>query len=154
MIRRRRGLNFWAQIATILGVPIAIISIVVSVILARQNSSTAPLSVSGSTHSVMPTFFQADRLGGLDLNAYCQQHGYFEAFPRSRMVADSWVCRGNNHDTDLNTRQKSIKMDEACAWQYAAVAEQGEVKAVAEDRNNPDRWFCYALAATEPYDAE
>ncbi len=49
MMRRWQDLNFWAQIATILALPVAILGIVVSVILARQDSSTAPLPVPTSS---------------------------------------------------------------------------------------------------------
>lgn len=94
----------------------------------------------------MGTAPQRVLLGGLDLNRYCMQFGYFEAYPsRPGSVYDGWRCRGSlpgGADKDIHQAANTIDLKAACEWQYADVAARGQLEARAERPGDPGSWRC------------
>lgn len=74
--------------------------------------------------------------GGVDLDAYCRNHGYAKAKNVEPYTAHSWACV----DEEGNPRT-GLDMYDVCWWQY-----EGELPyPVASDLNDPYSWTCNAV---------
>jgi hypothetical protein len=78
-------------------------------------------------------------LGGLDLMAYCQAHGWDTViFPRGQLAphaaVDNWRCASEDETLPIN-------MEQACKWQYGI----DDVQARFTDVNDAFTWVCYSV---------
>jgi hypothetical protein len=78
-------------------------------------------------------------LGGLNLDSYCQAHGWDSViFPRGQLAphaaVDNWRCVTGD-------RAAPISMEQVCKWEYDLNA----VQARFTDLNDAITWVCYSV---------